>query len=173
MYKLKYFAAGLAAGLIGLTTVYAAGGIGSAQFNANKVVYNGQQLDLSSAQMVSIVKEGEQNASNYMPVRAVLEQMGYEVSWDGATNTVSIDDKGMKIGLDDNFFGGTLRDMFVGEGINVDAALSKEALEEFNKVKSMLNMPESLWAVFYVKDYQVWNEGGDAFLNEYWEIVFK
>lgn len=43
--------------------------------------------------MVSIVKDGENDASNYMPVRAVLEGMGYSVAWDSSKNAVIVNDK--------------------------------------------------------------------------------
>ena len=96
---LKSFVAGIIVGVIGLTTVFAAGSIKTAIFNENQVIYNGQTLSLSQP-MVSVVKEGEKNASNYMPVRAVLEAMGYAVDWDSSRNAVVINGNGTTETLD-------------------------------------------------------------------------
>jgi len=88
--NVKMLLAGLVIGiLLAGTTVFAAGAIGSATFNNTSVVFNGQQLDLAMP-LISVVLEGETNASNYMPVRAVLEAMGYDVDWDGANNAVLV-----------------------------------------------------------------------------------
>ena len=63
----------------------------TADYNENKITYNGQELQLDRP-MISIVDdEMEQGAfANYMPVRAVLEAMGYSVVWDSANNTVVV-----------------------------------------------------------------------------------
>ena len=92
---LKGLTTGIVIGVVGLTTVFAAGSIKTATFNENQVIYNGQTLSLSQP-MVSVVKEGEKNASNYMPVRAVLEAMGYTVDWDSSKNAVVINGNGNK-----------------------------------------------------------------------------
>ena len=52
------------------------------------IFLNGERLDLGEQRMISIVKEGEVNARNYVPVRGVLEAMGYSVEWDGERNAV-------------------------------------------------------------------------------------
>lgn len=88
--EIKGFIAGLLVSTVGLTSVFASVGIKSAQFNSNKVIFNGKTLDLSSQQMISVIKDGEENMSNYMPVRAVLEQMGYNVDWNSDTQSVII-----------------------------------------------------------------------------------
>ncbi len=41
--------------------------------------------------MVSIYTDSE-NYSNYMPVREILEQLGYNVDWDYESNIVQIED---------------------------------------------------------------------------------
>lgn len=92
-FDMKSFICGIMITTVGITTVFAASGIKSATYNSNQVVFNGRILDLSGVPMVSIVKDKETNASNYMPVRAVLEQMGYIVDWNANTNSVIISDK--------------------------------------------------------------------------------
>jgi len=64
--------------------------IQSAQYNQNKVIFNGQTLDLSGQPMISVQEEGVSGIYNYMPVRAVLEQMGYAVAWDGVNYAVLV-----------------------------------------------------------------------------------
>ena len=71
------------------TTVLATSIISSATFNDTRVIFNGQELALDQP-LISVVLEGETNMRNYMPVRAVLEAMGYTVEWDGANNTAVI-----------------------------------------------------------------------------------
>ncbi|MCL2397972.1 MAG: copper amine oxidase N-terminal domain-containing protein [Defluviitaleaceae bacterium] len=89
--NVKIFVMGLVAGMLLVgTTVFAAGAIASAAFNANRVIFDGDELDLDMP-LVSIVTEANPDFfSNYMPVRAVLEAMGYEVDWDGANNAVLV-----------------------------------------------------------------------------------
>lgn len=92
-FSLKSFLAGALAATVGITTVFAAGGIKSAEFNSNKVFFNGNEISLSAQPMISLVKDGETAFSNYMPVRAVLEAMGYEVEWDEDVRAVNIKTK--------------------------------------------------------------------------------
>lgn len=63
-------------------------GVKSAGFNSNRIILDGEELDLGGQQMISVVKDGEQDASNYMPVRGVLEAMGYTVGWDRQNEAV-------------------------------------------------------------------------------------
>ena len=49
---LKSFVAGIIVGVIGLTTVFAAGSIKTAIFNENQVIYNGQTLSLSQPMVI-------------------------------------------------------------------------------------------------------------------------
>ena len=89
---LRIFAMGLVVGLLLIgTTVYAASAIRSATFNDVSVIFNGTELELAMP-LISVVTEENPGAiSNYMPVRAVLEAMGYAVDWDGANNAVLVD----------------------------------------------------------------------------------
>jgi len=91
--RLRGFICGLIVGAAGVTMVFSAaasGGIKSAVFNSNKVILDGKELYLNGQQMVSIVKDGDINMANFMPVRGVLEAMGYTVDWDGVKKSVIV-----------------------------------------------------------------------------------
>lgn len=75
--------------LLSTGVLTAASAIGSATFNNTAVIFNGEALDLPLP-LISVVPEGETNVSNYMPVRGVLEAMGYTVDWDGANNAILV-----------------------------------------------------------------------------------
>lgn len=89
-FSFKSFVAGIIIATVGVSAVFAAGGIKSASFNSYKVILDGKELDLGGQQMISVVKDGEQDASNYMPVRGVLEAMGYKAEWDGQGKAVIV-----------------------------------------------------------------------------------
>lgn len=174
---LKGIVTGVVITVVGLTTAFAAGGIHSATFNNNQVIYNGQTLSLSQP-MASIVKEGEKNASNYMPVRAVLEAMGFTVNWDASQNAVVITG---------------------GGGQKFDAETEKEIQEFTSAVNKVLYMeePEIALALQEVQndpgyqvmkeafrrldpitliilsgaDYQVWVDGGESLFQEVWDLL--
>lgn len=101
-FNLKSFVSGIIIGTIGITTVFATVGIKSATFNTNKVIFDGVELNLHGGQMISVVRDGEKDASNYMPVRTVLESMGYSVDWDSIKNAVIINDKKNESKQNDN-----------------------------------------------------------------------
>ncbi len=88
---MKKFIMGLFTGLaITTTAVFGSNLIKSAEYNTSKIVFDGVELDTAGQPMVSIQEEGVSGTKNYMPVRSVLEQMGYNVTWDGTNNTVII-----------------------------------------------------------------------------------
>lgn len=180
---IKGFIIGLLMGTLGMVTVFAASGIKSAEFNDNKVIYNGKALDLTNAQMISVIKDGEENISNYMPVRAILEQMGYTISWDSTNNSVVINKEyllndGTKVkekienqGLDIKQFREEL-----AETINLNAVNSKDIInniEDVNTFFKAAGFNDAEIAVLFVEDYKVFQEGGETFLNDVWEKVFK
>lgn len=88
---MKKFVCGLLVGII-LTmgvTVSAVPEIKSAVFSPDiKLVVNGKTLD---TQIVSVVKTGEVNMTNYVPARALSEALGATVTWDGANRTINVD----------------------------------------------------------------------------------
>lgn len=90
----KSFVAGVIISSLGITGVLAASTIKSVEFNSNRVVFEGTEIDMSQSPMLSVVKEGETAINNYMPLRSVLEAIGYEVSWNGESKTVYINAKG-------------------------------------------------------------------------------
>jgi len=71
-------------------TIFAANAIRSASFNDVSVVFNGIELDLDRPMISIVLEESPEFFSNYMPVRAVLEAMGYDVGWDGENNAVLV-----------------------------------------------------------------------------------
>ena len=88
---IKLFILGLTLGVlmsIGVTA-FANSVISSAVFNNNKVIFNGTELDLDM-QLISVTLDGQTNVINYMPVRAILEGMGYTVGWDSVNNAVLV-----------------------------------------------------------------------------------
>jgi len=72
------------------TTILATGTIRSATFNSNIVIFNGTQLNLDMPLISVVLEESPDFSSNYMPVRAVLEAMGYTVGWDGENSAILI-----------------------------------------------------------------------------------
>lgn len=87
---MKKFICGLLVGIIltmGVTT-YAVPEIKSALFSPDiKLVVDGKQLD---TQIVSVVKTGEVNMTNYVSARALAESLGATVEWDGAERAINV-----------------------------------------------------------------------------------
>lgn len=88
-FDFKSAAAGFLVGAAVISAAFAAGGIQSATASQAKVVLDGVQVRLKNP-LVSVVMEGEKNASLYMPVRELLEYAGYTVTWNGAEQTVEL-----------------------------------------------------------------------------------
>lgn len=172
---LKWFIAGVMVGAIGLTTAFAAGNIKSATFNDNQVIYNGQTLSLSQP-MVSVVKEGEKNASNYMPVRAVLEAMGYTVDWDSSRNAVVINGNGTTEILDPEMEKAVNEfTKKMNEDMTSDVKQAVEQLksnEDYKTMRLLLSKlePAVVW-VLMAEDYQVWLTDGESLFPEIWETL--
>ena len=175
---LKGFITGIMVGAIGLTTAFAAGSIKSAIFNENQVIYNGQALPLAQP-MVSVVKEGEKNASNYMPVRAVLEAMGYTVDWDSSKNAVVINGNGTTEILDPEMqkavdeFTKETNEYIAAENPEVAQAIERiKSNEDYKKMKLLLSKlePAVVW-VLMAEDYQGWLTGGESLFPEVWETL--
>ena len=79
------FVAGVIIGsvLAATITAIAVGEIISAQYNHElKVIYNGNELDLDVPMIAVVDSDDPRSAVNYMPIRAVLEAMGYDVDYD-------------------------------------------------------------------------------------------
>lgn len=88
-FDAKSLAAGIIIGTLGITTVFAATGIQSAVLSETKVTLNGAPLPLEKP-LISVTMENEQEASLYVPVDELLEQLGYTVNYDGTKNTVDL-----------------------------------------------------------------------------------
>jgi len=78
---LKSLIAGIIIGALGISAVFASSALKSAEFNDTRVFYNGTQIELNNLPMVSVYADDETAARNYMPLRTILESMGYGVSW--------------------------------------------------------------------------------------------
>lgn len=176
---LKWFVAGVMVGAIGLTTAFAAGSIKTATFNDNQVIYNGQALTLSQP-MVSVVKEGEKNVSNYMPVRAVLEAMGYTVDWDSSRNAVIINGDNKETTVDpkteeklkefDDFMALQLQENpQIGQA--VEQLKNSSDYEAANLMASRLE-PAIMWIIM-AEDYQVWLTDGECLFPKVWETLVQ
>lgn len=175
---LKGVVTGIVIGVVGLTTAFAAGNIKSATFNENQVIYNGQALTLSQP-MVSIVKEGEKNASNYMPVRAVLEAMGYTINWDSSRNAVVIEGNGTAEILDPEMqktieeFTKEMNEYIVTENPEVAQAIEQiKSNEDYEEMKLLLNKlePAVVWVIM-AEDYQGWLQEKECLFPEVWETL--
>jgi len=172
---LKGLVTGIVIGAIGLTTVFAAGSIKTATFNENQVIYNGQTLSLSQP-MISVVKEGEKNVSNYMPVRAVLESMGYTVDWDSSKNAVVIDGNGTTEILDPEMeIAVNEFTKKMNEEMTSDVKQAIEQLknnEDYKMMKALFSKlePAAVW-VLMAEDYQVWITDGECLFPEVWETL--
>lgn len=89
-FDVKSALAGFLVGAAVIGTTFAAGsGIQSAVFNTTKVALDGTLIPLKSA-LISVTLDGQNNSSNYMPLRELLETLGYTVEWDGTANTVNL-----------------------------------------------------------------------------------
>ena len=68
----------------------AAGRILSAEYNEVTVSLGGEALNLQTP-LISVIDEATpEYAANYMPLRAVLEALGYDIKWDGAIGNIDI-----------------------------------------------------------------------------------
>lgn len=92
-FDIKSLILGFIIGTIGITTIFAAGGIKSAEFNSSKVYFYGKEVPLKS-QLVSIVKDGESNVQIYMPMKELLEYMNFVVEWNKEDNSINLTMKG-------------------------------------------------------------------------------
>ncbi len=87
--NIKSFISGLVVGAVGITSVFASGVIQSATYNNYNITLNGNTLNITNP-LVSIVKQGETTAQTYMPVREILQILGYSVQWYENSKTIDI-----------------------------------------------------------------------------------
>lgn len=93
-FDVKSAVAGFLAGVLLISSTFAVGsGIRFAEFNTTKVTLDGVDMPLKNA-LLSVGKDGERDTSNYMPLRELLEKLGYKVDWDGENNTVKLTSPG-------------------------------------------------------------------------------
>lgn len=87
--NIKSFIMGLIIGIVGITSVFGAGIIKSVEYTDCTFMINGEEINLNNP-FVSIVKQGESNSNLYMPIREVLQKLGYNVQWYENNNTIDI-----------------------------------------------------------------------------------
>jgi hypothetical protein len=90
---MKRFLSGLLIGIIlsTLLTVFAASKIKSAFFNPKiAVTVDGKRIE---TEVISVIKEGEVNAKNYVSARDLAEAMGADVYWYGTGYTINVTTK--------------------------------------------------------------------------------
>lgn len=88
-FDVKSLVVGLIIGMVGITTVFAASGIKSAVFSNAKITLDGHSVPLTKS-LIAVVKDNEKDASLYMPVRELMEYIGYNVNWNKETLTVEL-----------------------------------------------------------------------------------
>lgn len=90
---MKKFLSGFIAGILiaSLFSVFAQNAIKKAYFNDNITIkVNGVKQDV---QALSVILEGSNNASTYLPLRKTAELLGKDINWDADTNTADIVEK--------------------------------------------------------------------------------
>ncbi|AOT71870.1 stalk domain-containing protein [Geosporobacter ferrireducens] len=80
---------GVIIGTLGVTTVFAAGGIKSATYSNSKVYFYGNEILLENP-LVTIVKDGSSDGQLYMPMRELLEYMQFKVEWNSEDGSVNL-----------------------------------------------------------------------------------
>ena len=157
----------------------ASSSVKSAEFNANKVIYNGVELDLSEQPMISVVKEDEVYFSNYMPLRAVLEKMGYTVDWDDENSTVIVADGDWYKPDDIYSDGATLREYITDSGINFDKTYNagllgivREMCAEAGDEGFISRLPEDILIVLMLNDFAGFAAGYNSLFGDLWYEIF-
>jgi len=90
---MKKFLSGFLAGILitSIFSVFAQNAIKKAYFNDNITIkVNGVKQDV---QALSVILEGSNNASTYLPLRKTAELLGKDINWDADTNTADIVEK--------------------------------------------------------------------------------
>ena len=95
---MKKFSLGLLIGILLSSSiiVFGANIIKSAEYNNTNVSINGVVQELENP-LVSIIEEGSPNMVNYMPIREILENLGYNVNWIESKNTIDISKKEVEV----------------------------------------------------------------------------
>lgn len=88
-FDIKSLIAGIIIGTTGITTVFAASGIQSANLSNTKVALNGVSIPLSKP-LLSVTMENEQEESIYAPVNELFINLGYNVHYNAEQNTIDL-----------------------------------------------------------------------------------
>lgn len=171
MKKFKHFALGfLTASVLSCGLVYASQISETIQrtFKDIKIVMNGNQITPKDA-TGNVVEPFVINGTTYLPVRAICEAIGLQVTWDGNTNTVNISNTSIpsepaksnlptngKVGLGETF---EFDDMEITIGANITFDKMNNQFSEYYKkdvvkipitIKNIDDESKSL-SVFYLK----------------------
>ncbi|MBQ9345983.1 MAG: DUF5067 domain-containing protein [Oscillibacter sp.] len=96
----RYLTAAAAALMVCMAAGSASGSVGKVtqelEYRNIKVTLNGEALDLRNA-VGDPVEPFMFGGTNYLPVRALAEALGLEVSWDGASATVVLKEPGEEV----------------------------------------------------------------------------
>lgn len=88
-FELKSLIAGIIIGTLGITTVFAASGVRSANISNMNVTLNGASFPLSKP-LLSVALENEESENVYAPVNELLTNLGYGVNYNAENNTIDL-----------------------------------------------------------------------------------
>ncbi len=88
-FELKSLIAGIIIGTTGITTVFAASTIKSANISNMNITLNGISIPLSKP-LVSVAMENEQAESVYVPLNELFVNLGYGINYDIESNTIDL-----------------------------------------------------------------------------------
>lgn len=88
-FDAKSFIAGVIAGMLGITTAFAATSIKSASLSSTQITLKGASLPLGRP-LIEITMDDETISSLYVPAAEVFEQLGYGIYYDGTQNTMDL-----------------------------------------------------------------------------------
>lgn len=88
-FELKSLIAGIIIGTLGITTVFAASGVRSANISNMNVTLNGASFPLSKP-LLSVALENEESENVYAPVNELLTNLGYSVNYNAENNTIDL-----------------------------------------------------------------------------------
>lgn len=145
--KMKYFVLGVVTTVL-LTTgisAFASGGVAQqlkVYFNNIKVVVDGSPASLGKDSAGKANEPFIYNGTTYLPIRAVSEALGKDVSWDGKTSTVYVGEKPGQVNYlmqygyagDAEEYDGTSSESFemAGKSYNKGYVLNHKEYELFN-----------------------------------------
>lgn len=112
---MKIIATFIITALFGTVAASAAGGISKAEYTATRVTLNGVQVPLKTPLTAITDASDPYFEKMYMPVRELLEHLGYMVVWDGENDTIRLlEDHGSRYTVMDD--GTVIKNMYIQLG---------------------------------------------------------